>query len=122
MMWKIKESVIEDLLTGANATYPNEFATLLGGNKKLEIIEEFVVPQTITGINFASVNLLAVPFDETIVGSVHSHPNGMPFPSSADKRFFARYFLNAIIGWPFKKENIKFYDSNAKETRVDIVE
>ncbi len=122
MMWKIKGSVIEDLLIGAKASYPKEFASLLGGNKKEEIIEEFVVPQMETGINFADVNLLAVPFDETIIGSIHSHPNGRPVPSSADKRFFTRYFINAIIGWPFKKENIKFYSANGKETEVNIVE
>ena len=97
-IWKIKRNLIEDAFETASITFPKEFMCLLSGDIKTMVINEIVVGATYTSQNSASIDLNTIPFDETIVGSIHSHPNNYCYPSKADKRFFLRYKINIIIG------------------------
>jgi len=97
-MWKIKQTLIEDAFEAANNFLPKEFMCFLGGDSKTQNIEEIVILPTYNGETFSSVNMNTMPLDQTIIGSLHSHPNGFAMPSNADKHFFKRFKINLILG------------------------
>lgn len=120
-MWKIKQNLILDLLDAAKNLYPKEYASLLGGNEREQLISEFVVPPVISDEHSASINLWAVPSDDSILGSVHSHPNGNGHVSIADKKMFTRYSINLILYYPFEINDFIAYDSNSKIVEIMII-
>ena len=118
-MWKIKKTLLEDLVESSRKYYPNEFMCFLSGNKKTKIIEEIVFLPSTSGKTFASIWEAVIPLDETIIGSVHSHPQGQASPSSADKQFFRKYNLNVIIGVSAKQ--INFFNNAGQAIQVEII-
>jgi proteasome lid subunit RPN8/RPN11 len=90
----------------------------LGGNLQKKEIEEIVFLPTETGYNFASININLIPIADrdSIVGSLHSHPNGYLKPSKADAKFFKRFKINIILG----NKTAKFFDENAQPLEVEI--
>ena len=119
IMWKIKKQLLEDICTFAKNNYPFEFLCFLSG--KNELIEEFVFIPNNNGEGFVEVNLHHLPLDPSIIGSIHSHPDGQNHPSQEDKKFFQNYKINGIINYSFTIGGIKFYDNKGKEISVDIV-
>ena len=120
-MWKIKKELIIELLNAAKKSYPNEFICFLGGSVKKEEITEFVFLPNESDTHSASVNALSIPFDDTIIGSLHSHPNSTSIPSNADKKLFTKYHVNLILGYPFLIENIGAYDKNSANINVNLI-
>lgn len=117
-MWKIKQSLLEDLMESSKNYYPDEFMCFLSGDKKNKRIEEVVFLPNTSGKNYASIWEAVMPIDEDIVGSVHSHPTGRASPSTADKKFFAKYSLNLIIS--VNERKIGFFDSKGNPIQVEI--
>jgi len=109
-------------MEAAKNTYPKEYASLLGGNKKEKIVFEFVIPPVLSGISFATIDLVALPIDETIIGSVHSHPTPNGSASSADKILFGRYPINIILYYPFNENNLVVYNEKSEEMGFEVVE
>lgn len=120
-MWKIKKDLMIEMLNAAKNSYPNEFICFLGGDSKKEEITEFVFLPNETDENSASINTQVIPFDDTIVGSLHSHPNSTNTPSYADKKLFAKYKINLILGYPFLIENIGAYDEKIDKIQMDLI-
>ena len=120
-MWKVKRTLLEDACLAARNFYPKEFLCFLGGDKKKEIIEEVIFLPTESSENTASVNELNIPFDDTIVGSLHSHPSGANSPSRQDKKFFLKYQVNLILGYPYTPENVAFFNKNGERTKVVLL-
>ena len=118
-MWKIKKTLLEDLLESSKRYYPDEFMCFLSGDKKNKLIEEVVFLPNTSGKTFASISESTIPLDDTIIGSVHSHPTGRATPSTADKHFFLRYNLNLIIS--LSENKVGFFDNNGKSIAVEIV-
>jgi proteasome lid subunit RPN8/RPN11 len=108
-MWKIKKTLLEDLMESSKKYYPDEFMCFLAGNAKTSTVTEVVLLPNTSGNNFASIQESVIPIDNDIIGSVHSHPTGLAQPSNADKKFFNRYELNLIIS--IKNNHINFFDS-----------
>ena len=121
-MWKIKKSVLINASTAATNYLPDEFMCFLGGNKKEQLIEELVFLPTENSPYSASINEYTIPFDDTIIGTLHSHPTGTRTPSQADKRFFRKYELNIIMGPPYSAENCAFYSSKGELIQISIIE
>jgi len=119
-MWKIKKSLLEDLMQSARNYYPDEFMCFLSGNRKKEVIEEFVFLPSTNGKNFASISVNSIPIDDTIIGSVHSHPSGSVRPSNQDKRLFSKYPVNIIIGTG-QREVIAVYDNKGEPLKVKFL-
>ena len=119
-MWKIKKTLIEDACMAAQNSLPNEFMCFLGGNKKNQTIIEVIFFPTQTSEDSASVNELNIPFDETIVGSLHSHPFSTARPSQQDKKFFTKYEINLILGYPFKVENTASYNKKGEKINTEL--
>mgnify|MGYP003974405827 CR=1 FL=1 len=121
MMWKIKRNLIEDAFEAANNFLPKEFMCFLSGDNKTQKIKEIVILPTYNGETFSSVDMNTMPLDETIIGSLHSHPNGFAVPSTADKNFFKRFKINLILGVGIQK-NVRFFDNTAKEILIEIID
>lgn len=95
----------------AGNTYPDEFFSLLGGDRKRLLIDELVVVPAIYGRNYTLIKTYLMPFDSRIMGSVHSHPGHSAKPSPGDLNTFERFGnIHLIICQPFNIGDIAAYD------------
>ncbi len=118
-----KRKTLESIAEAAKNVFPKEFIALLGSKNKNSIIDELVVTPATFGDSFSSVYLDLLPFDKSIVGSVHSHPSDNNWPSSADKRFFKKTGkIHLIICLPFNISSIRAFDAEGKEVEIEVVE
>ncbi len=127
-MLSIKKGTLEAIVLAAKNTFPNEFLALLsskGKNKirKNKIIDEFVLLPAIYGRTFSGIRLDLIPYDNSIMGSVHSHPYGPPMPSRADLRAFrAMGETHIIIASPFNLDSFKAFNKEGKEIKLKVIE
>ena len=121
-MWKIKQNTLLDLLEASKNLYPREYASLLGGDVKEQLVFEYVIPPVLSGKSFAAIDLVSIPIHKSIIGSIHSHPVGRGNASRADVKLFRRYLINLIFYHPFGKTDFVAYGSNGEPMEVAIVE
>ncbi len=120
-MFRIKRSVLDDLLLAARNTFPKEFFAYLGGENNL--IDEFVVVNSTYGEGFVLIKDYLTPLDSRIVGSMHSHPGRNNFPSKADKKQFARRGkIHLIISYPYNLNTIQAFNEKGKPINFEIVD
>lgn len=124
IQWSIKRKCLEIILESAKSIYPNEFGGLLKVDSKLKntIIEVVLLPGTISGGTQALFKLNMLPIDFSIVGTVHSHPSGIPIPSRADLELFDKYGrIHIIVATPFNESSFKTYNYLGNEIVITIV-
>ncbi len=118
---KIKGELLRMIMESARDTYPNEFAAFLRAEGDI-IYEILMLPGTISGKRSAVYQLYMKPIDFSIVGTVHSHPSGILYPSPEDLDLFSKTGkIHIIVGYPFKPENFKCYDRNGNEINVEVI-
>lgn len=121
-MWKIKLATVESIIEAARNTYPEEFMSLLGGDKDAKTIDELVVVPAVFGKTFTLVQSHLIPFDRKIVGSVHSHPSGYAHPSAGDLNSFSAFgVIHLIIGSPYTFDSIRAYNVGGRPVKVKAV-
>jgi proteasome lid subunit RPN8/RPN11 len=122
----ISRSIIEDLCEMAQGSHPKEMLIFLSSTKgnrdgTVHIDEMQLQAYTASG-NSAATALGNIPMTTGIVGTAHSHPGGSTHPSDADLHLFSKFgYVHAIIGEPYREENIKFLDKNGRRIDVGIV-
>ena len=122
-MAAIKRATAESIAIASRNVFPKEFIAMLGSKGKNNVIDELVVLPSLFGDSFSSIDLNLVPFDKSIVGSIHSHPSPNNNPSSEDKRFFKKTGkINLIISYPFNIGNIAAYNADGKRIELEVVE
>ncbi|MBN2127435.1 MAG: Mov34/MPN/PAD-1 family protein [Candidatus Diapherotrites archaeon] len=122
-MIKLKKSVIDDLLLAARNTYPNEFFAYLGGDKKTNTVDEFILAPAVYGKTFVMIKEYLMPFDSRIMGSIHSHPGKSNFPSKADVNSFGKKGeIHLIIAFPYTLNSIQAYDEKGIKTEFELIE
>ena len=122
-MWKLRKSLLGDLLVAARNTYPHEFFALLAVKHDKQLIEEFVIIPAVYGETHAIFRGDLIPFDASIVGSVHSHPTPSLFPSRADVHAFARFGrIHLIIAFPFNLTSVKAFNGKGSAVQVRVVD
>ena len=124
IQWKIKRKCLDIILEGAKSIYPKEFGGLLrvDTKEKNTIIEVLLLPGTISGGSQAIFKLHMLPIDFSIVGTVHSHPSGIPIPSHADLELFDRYGrIHIIVASPFNEFSWKAYNYLGNEIDITII-
>ncbi len=112
----LKESVIEY----AKENYPNEIILLLKGRLEKESahVESFVIPPMAKGGRTRAIfNMNLLPPDRSIIGSIHSHPNGIALPSSDDLLYGLGPII-MIIGLP---SEIRAFDKEGRELNVKFL-
>lgn len=123
--WKVpvevwlEPDVFEDIRQLANDAYPNEFIAFLNGKvveregKNVALVDGLSVIAYRASHISTSFNLYDIPTVHGMVGTVHSHPSSNTRWSRADLRLFGKFgWVHAIIGRPYKRENMVFYDKN----------
>ena len=120
---KIKKSTLESICSAARNVYPNEFIALLGSSKRNGTIDELVVLPATFGEDFSSIRFDLLPFDSSIAGSVHSHPDSDARPSSADLQVFKETGeTHLIIAHPFSFSSTRAFGANGKALKIEVVE
>ena len=85
-------------------------------------MEEILLPGTISGGSQAIFQLHMLPIDFSIIGTVHSHPSGIPRPSKADLTLFDKYGkVHIIVASPFNKYSWKSYNYLGNEIDIEVV-
>ncbi|MEM4257029.1 MAG: Mov34/MPN/PAD-1 family protein [Candidatus Diapherotrites archaeon] len=121
MSFFIKKNVLNSLLLAAKNVYPNEFFALLGGSSN--VIDEFVVVPAIFGHDFSEFDVNSVPFDNKIIGTVHSHPDYVVRPSSQDLIVFSKFgFVHIILGFPYNFNSFKAFNGNGKIIDLKVID
>lgn len=122
-MIEIKKGTLEALVLAARNTYPNEFIAMLSSKKKNNIIDEYVLLPSTYGRTFSSIRLDLLPYDEHVLGIVHSHPGPNAMPSKADKKAFKKMGkIHLIIASPFTLETVNAFDRNGEQTKLNVIE
>jgi len=118
----IRRELLEYLLQLARNAYPNEFAGFL--REKDGVFEEVLIaPNPHAGPGSVFFDTWMLPYDESIKGTVHSHPSPNPWPSEADLEFFSKFGgVHLIIAWPFTEDTVRAYSSDGKRLRLKVVE
>ncbi|AEH25520.1 Mov34/MPN/PAD-1 family protein [Pyrococcus yayanosii] len=121
MRIKIRKELLEYLLELARGFHPNEFAGFLRENNGV-FEEVLIVPKGYFGRNSVFFDPWLLPPDESIKGTVHSHPIPNAEPSKADLGFFSKFGgVHVIIAFPYTEEDVKAYGSDGKELEVEVV-
>jgi len=121
----ISRSVINSILSYAKACYPREGILLLRGKmdkEKIAVNEVEVPPLAVHGCGFSNFPTYMLPIDFSIIGTAHSHPNGVLRPSTGDlNNFYGRIML--ITAFPYETErDIVIFDSEGKMIKYEITE
>ncbi len=119
---RVRRELLEYLLELAGDFYPNEFAGFL--REKDGIFEEVLLaPNPHFGSTSAFFNLWMLPYDESVKGTVHSHPDPVARPSKADLHFFSKFGgVHLIIAYPYTERDVRAYRSDGTPIGIEIVE
>jgi proteasome lid subunit RPN8/RPN11 len=118
----IKKSVIDSIVSYCKMLHPREALLILRGKvkKDLLIIDNLLIPPFAYNTPFyVGFPTHMLPFDASIVGTAHSHPNGVVEPSLTDMHNFIG-FLSIIVGYPYEDDDIRAYDSDGNIVRFSI--
>lgn len=119
-MYTIKSGTAESIIIASRNVYPHEFISMLGG--KGRAIDELVVLPAQFGEDFSTIRLDLAPFDKSIMGTVHSHPDSDNSPSREDLEVFAGAgHVHIIIGYPYTLNTIKAFDSRGRKVALKII-
>ncbi|AGB39496.1 Mov34/MPN/PAD-1 family protein [Natronococcus occultus] len=127
----IAEETLEFAIESSEAAHPDEYMGFLRGTEARElgldrrglvITDVLVVPGTEANSVSATVRTSQIPNDVKALGSVHSHPNGVISPSSADLETFGRGSVHVIIGAPYRRHDWKAFDSQGEPTTLNVID
>ncbi|MHA1580255.1 MAG: Mov34/MPN/PAD-1 family protein [Candidatus Freyarchaeota archaeon] len=120
---KISREVVEGILEACRNVHPQEFVGLLRAEKDT-ITEVILPPASVYGEGAAQFNPYMLPFDFSIIGSVHSHPSGWGKPSIQDLNSMFNFgFVHIIVTFPYHSyQNLHFYDKKGKNIQYEIVD
>jgi len=121
----IARDVLESCLIGAQESHPNEFLGMLAGEKGKEIIladRLYLAPLSYSDEGSVSFDEFNMPIAMGVVGTFHSHPTGPALPSRADLKLFSQKgAFHLIASFPYKRADVRCFDSKGKEINFAVV-
>ncbi len=121
----IARDVLESCLIGAQESHPNEFLGMLAGEKGKEIIladRLYLAPLSYSDEGSVSFDEFNMPIAMGVVGTFHSHPTGPALPSRADLKLFSQKgAFHLIASFPYKRADVRCFDSKGKEISFLVV-
>lgn len=134
----ISEEVLNELLLASENQHPSEFLALLIAESTADvtvstsadvgeyiITSYYIIPGTVSNSVSATIQSVNVPIGAKIVGSFHSHPNGVLSPSTADKNMFQKYPVNIISGYPYNNTDWQAFNHTGQTiplTQISVSE
>ncbi|MDE1829107.1 MAG: Mov34/MPN/PAD-1 family protein [Thaumarchaeota archaeon] len=114
----------DGILTYCKMNHPNEGILILRGKYKKGqvLVDGLVIPPFFhTGPTFAGFPHTFLPLDESYVGTVHSHPNGVAKPSVTDlHNFFG--FVSIIVQSPYEDDDLFAYDRDGNLLELTVIQ
>lgn len=119
---RIKEEVVDGVLEACRNVHPHEFIGLLRAEEGM-ITEIILPPASIYGKGLAQFQPHMLPFDFSIVGSIHSHPSGSGSPSAQDLNFMFNFgFVHIIVTFPYSShQDLHTYDKRGNPIQCEVV-
>lgn len=119
----LEKSVLDSIVTFCKMKHPNEGILILKGKSKngeIKIDGLAIPPFNFTGPTFAGFPHSFLPFDNSYIGIVHSHPSGSAEPSVTDlNNFFG--LVSLIIKSPYDDaDSIFAWDSGGNALPLSI--
>ena len=118
----LEKSVLDSIITFCKMKHPNEGILILKGKSKngqIKIDGLAIPPFNFTGPTFAGFPHSFLPFDNSYIGIVHSHPSGSAVPSVTDlNNFFG--LVSLIIQSPYDNDSILAWDSGGNAIPLSI--
>ncbi|MDB4850247.1 Mov34/MPN/PAD-1 family protein [Nitrosopumilus sp.] len=118
----LDKSVLDSIVTFCKMKHPNEGILILKGKSKngqIKIDGLAIPPFNFTGPTFAGFPHSFLPFDNSYIGIVHSHPSGSAEPSVTDlNNFFG--LVSLIIQSPYDDNSIFAWDSSGNTLPLSI--
>ncbi len=122
-MVRIKREAIEFAMHAAINTHPDEFIGLLRDDTEGNITHILVLPRSIYGRGYSSIDLTMIPMFSHSCGSLHSHPTHNNNPSRGDRLAFSRLGnIHIIIAYPYRETDAKAYNQNGNEMMLEVVD
>ena len=118
----LEQTVLDSIVTFCKMKHPNEGILILKGKSRsgeIKIDGLAIPPFNFTGPTFAGFPHSFLPFDNTYIGIVHSHPAGSAEPSVTDlNNFFG--LVSLIIKSPYDDDSIFAWDSSGNTIPLTI--
>lgn len=118
----IRKRTLRMILEASKSSYPEEFGAFLRAEKG--VIKELVLlPGTVMGERHAIFKMHMLPIDFTIVGTVHSHPSGVCYPSEADRELFRKYgWIHIIVCAPYDRNSWAVFDIRGEPRELKVID
>ena len=118
----LDKSVLDSIITFCKMKHPNEGILILKGKSKngqIKIDGLAIPPFNFTGPTFAGFPHSFLPFDNSYIGIVQSHPSCSAEPSVTDlNNFFG--LVSLIIQSPYDNDSIFAWDSGGNAIPLSI--
>jgi proteasome lid subunit RPN8/RPN11 len=109
------------VLEASKDMHPNEFGAMLRAEEGV-IMELVLLPGTVSGRKSAHFQFHMMPPDRGVVGTIHSHPNGVTYPSEADQALYSKFGgIHIITGWPYGPDNWAVFTNKGEKTSLEVV-
>ena len=110
----------DGIISYCKMNHPNEAILILKGKSKNGniLVSDLVIPPFAeTGTTFAGFPNSFLPFDDSYVGTIHSHPKGSAEPSVTDlHNFFG--LVSVIVKSPYEDQDIFAWDRNGNSIPI----
>jgi proteasome lid subunit RPN8/RPN11 len=119
----ISRIAADGIISYSKALHPNEAILILQGKTTRDqvIIEGLVIPPfASSGPYYSGFSNFHLPFDNSYVGSAHSHPSGSNRPSLEDLNRGFYGAVSIIIAHPYDDRTIAAYDGNGNKLEIKI--
>ncbi|MGZ4931180.1 MAG: Mov34/MPN/PAD-1 family protein [Halobacteriota archaeon] len=117
----IAREALEFVLEVSASSHPKEFAGMLYETNN--VITHVDVPITQSSNVSAVMDLFTLPVNPHLVGTVHSHPNGVLTPSDADiKMFMQSGPCHIVVGCPYDMHSWACYDRGGDIRALDVLD
>ena len=118
----LQKTVLDSIISFCKMKHPNEGILILKGKSKngtITIDGLAIPPFNFSGPTFAGFPHSFLPFDNSYIGIIHSHPSGTAEPSVTDlNNFFG--LVSLIIKFPYEDDSIFAWDSSGNSIPLNI--
>jgi proteasome lid subunit RPN8/RPN11 len=121
----ISRTAIDGIISYSKALHPNEAILILQGKTTREqvVIESLVIPPfALSGPYYSGYSNYYLPFDNSYIGSTHSHPGGSNKPSLEDLNRGFYGAVSIIIAHPYEDRTMAAYDRNGNKLEIKITD
>ena len=120
----ISRIAADGIISYSKGLHPNEGILILQGKKTREqiVIEGLVIPPfASSGPYYSGFSDFYLPYDNSYVGTVHSHPSGSNRPSLEDLNRGFYGAVSIIISYPYDDNTMAAYGQDGNRLEIKIV-